>query len=235
MKTSGPKNCLILFDIDGTLLSAGRSGYFALERAIREILDSPAGLSGVRLDGNTDLNAVHQVCRRDGKPFPSTEQMARFKNHYTMILEREIREKGFLMPGINDLIDALHRDPTVELGIVTGNIREGAAIKLKRFNLDPFFPWGAYGCEHPDRSHLVGLAMERAARRHGHHFPASSTVLVGDTIHDVAACKPWGIRCLAVATGSATAPELQEAGADFVQPDLSATQNVLSLLTNPCE
>jgi len=115
---------LVLFDIDGTLLSADRSGYFALERAAIEILESPDGLAGIRLDGNTDSNAIIQICTRDRKPLPNPTVIDRFKQRYVEILRREIIGKGHLKPGVGELLQRLSSRPDVRLGLVTGNIRE---------------------------------------------------------------------------------------------------------------
>lgn len=221
---------LILFDIDGTLLSADRSGYHAIERAMIEVLGAARGLEGIRLDGNTDLNAIRQVCVRDGKPFPDNESISRFKDHYTTILRREISSKGHLKPGVEQLLNALSTSGRACLGLVTGNIREGAHIKLERFGIGGYFTFGAFGCEHPMRAELVGLAMRRAAERVGRPFSPKFVTVVGDTIHDVTSCRPWGVRCLAVATGSASRSELEAAGATWALDDLSDLKTVLKLL-----
>lgn len=221
---------LILFDIDGTLLSADRSGYHAIERSMVEVLGAERGLEGIRLDGNTDLNAIRQVCDRDGKPFPDTESIAKFKDHYTTILRREIAGKGHLKPGVEALLDALTASGRACLGLVTGNIREGAHIKLERFGIGSYFPFGAFGCEHPTRAELVGLAMQRAAERVGRPFGPRAVTVIGDTIHDVTSCRPWGVRSLAVATGSASRAELEAAGATWALDDLSDVKAIVKLL-----
>ena len=89
-----PHDRLILFDIDGTLLSADRSGYYAIERSMIDVLGAARGLEGIRLDGNTDLNAIRQVCDRDGTAFPDQESISKFKDHYTAILRREISDSA---------------------------------------------------------------------------------------------------------------------------------------------
>ncbi len=221
---------LVLFDIDGTLLHAGGSGYRALERAVIEVLRSERGLSGIRLDGNTDLNAIRQVCERDSLPEPSEETISLFKKTYAAILTDSIRGKGHLKPGIPELLARLSRNGDAVLGLVTGNIREGAAIKLTRFGLEGYFRLGAFGCENAERSFLVGLAMRRACDETGIGFDPVDVALVGDTVNDVNAAIPWGIRCLAVATGSTGIDELRAAGATWALPDLADLSLVTSFL-----
>ncbi|MFZ2955758.1 MAG: HAD family hydrolase [Candidatus Ozemobacteraceae bacterium] len=221
---------LILFDIDGTLLSAGRSGYMALERSAIEVLGATRGLEGIRLDGNTDSNALRQISRRDGTPYPAPSLIELFKKHYVEILQKEIVGKGHLKPGIPELLSHLSQKSGTQMGLVTGNFREGAEIKLKRFGISDYFPFGAFGCEHPERSELVRLAMKRAQQRIQGKYPPSRVIMVGDTIHDVAACRPWGIRSLAVATGSASRQDLEESGATLAVDDLSRTQEIVAWL-----
>jgi phosphoglycolate phosphatase-like HAD superfamily hydrolase len=221
---------LILFDIDGTLLSADRSGYMALERSVIEVLEAPRGLEGVKLDGNTDANAMRQICEREGRPLPGPEVWQRFKHRYLEILRREIVGKGHVKPGVQPLLERLNGRPETTTALVTGNIREGAEVKLRRFGLEGFFPFGAYGCEHVSRAHLVGLAMQRAAERSGTPFSPGRVTMVGDTVHDVTACHPWGIRSLAVATGSASVEELRQAGPTLAVADLSDTPAILAFL-----
>ncbi len=245
MKKSNFPKTLVLFDIDGTLISAGRSGYFALEKAIVEILGAPKGLEGIRLDGNTDSNAILQICKRDRVPHPfppgawggcfgdpSPDKLKRFKRKYTEILKSEISDKGHIKPGVSKLLKELESRPEVTLGLVTGNFREGAEIKLMRFGLWKYFRIGAYGCEHPERSELVRLAIKRAEEKSGIRFESQSITVVGDTIYDVRSCKPWGVNCLAVGTGSASTLELQNEGATWTVQDLSETEKILNLLTN---
>ncbi|HEY9071606.1 MAG TPA: HAD family hydrolase [Candidatus Ozemobacteraceae bacterium] len=221
---------LILFDIDGTLLSADRSGYHAIERSMIDVFGAERGLEGIRLDGNTDLNAIRQVCERDGRPFPSPEAISLFKDRYAAILRREIANRGHLKPGVEVLLRSLADSGRACLGLVTGNIREGAQIKLERFGIDGYFSFGAFGCEHAARADLVGLAMRRAAERAGVTFQPGHVTVVGDTIHDVASCRPWGIRSLAVATGSASRQELEAAGATWALENLTDLKTVLGLL-----
>jgi phosphoglycolate phosphatase-like HAD superfamily hydrolase len=224
---------LVLFDIDGTLLSADRSGYYALEQAVREVLQSPRGLEGIRLDGNTDTNAIHQICARDQKPYPGPEVLAAFKQRYVEVLKREIVGKGHLKPGVLNLLTRLRERADIGLGLVTGNFREGADIKLSAFGIREFFPLGAFGCEHPERSHLIVLAISRAEKQFGVGLAPDRITMIGDTIYDVRACLPSRVRSLAVATGSAPVTELEKERPTLALADLSATDQVLNFLAPP--
>lgn len=221
---------LVLFDIDGTLISAARSGYIALEKAIVNVLRCPLGLKGIKLDGNTDTNALLQICSRDGIPFPGEVELAEFKQEYVKTLRREIAGRGHVKPGVNQLLADLAARDNVTLGLVTGNFREGAEVKLKRFDLWQYFKLGAFGCEHPKRSTLVGLAIERAKDHAKKPLLPKNVTVIGDTIHDVESCAPWGVKSLGVATGSTPLDELKTAGAHLSVESLSDTRRILDFL-----
>lgn len=221
---------LVLFDIDGTLLSAGRSGYRALERAIVEVLGAVRGLEGIRLDGNTDLNALRQISERDGTPFPGPALLDRFKQHYVEVLSSEIVGKGHLHPGVEDLLGRLQANADFCVGLVTGNFQVGARIKLARFGIQGFFRIGAFGCEHHLRQELVRLAVSRGEASCGAVFPPDSVTMIGDTINDVAASRACGVRALAVATGSSPLSDLRGANPTWALENLSDVRQVESLL-----
>lgn len=221
---------LVLFDIDGTLLSAGRSGLKALEQAVVEVLGAPRGLEGISLSGNTDRNVLFEISRRDGVPVPEGDMLNRFVDRYAEVLRREIVNRGNLLPGVESLINRLSRLPHVSLALVTGNFEIGAEIKLERFGLKKFFTIGAFGGEHHDRGELVGMAIKRVEQQCGRSFPPEHITMVGDTPNDIAACRPWNIRSLAVATGAHPVEELKRAGATWVLPALDRCDEVLELL-----
>ncbi len=221
---------LVLFDIDGTLLSADRSGYEALERSVVEVLEAPRGLEGIRLDGNTDLNALRQISVRDGTPFPSPERLERFKARYVEILAAGIRGRGHLKPGVAALLNRLSANPEVCLGLVTGNFREGAQIKLARFGIEGHFRVGAFGCEDPAREQLIRLAVRRAEKLRGRPFPLAAVTMVGDTVNDVSASREVGVRVLAVATGSVPLARLAGEAPTWALSDLADTGAVERLL-----
>ncbi len=221
---------LVLFDIDGTILSAGRSGLKALQQAVVDVLQAPRGLEGISLSGNTDRNVLLEISRRDGTPVPDDETLQRFVSYYADVLRREIVDQGHLMPGVERVVRRLSELAHVTLGLVTGNFEIGAEIKLNRFGLRSLFHVGAYGGEHHDRGELVGMAIRRAEARSGVSFRPEHITMIGDTPNDVAACRPWKIRSLAVATGAHPVEELRKAGATWVLPSLEGVDEVLERL-----
>ncbi|MCG8461615.1 MAG: HAD hydrolase-like protein, partial [Holophagales bacterium] len=118
----------------------------------------------------------------------------------------------------------------VSVGLLTGNWRDGARIKLGRFALERYFPFGAFGDDGLDRRELVPVALERAAAHVGRSFAPEEALIVGDTVLDVDCARSAGIPCLAVSTGFTEASALREAGATWVYGDLRTAARELDVL-----
>jgi phosphoglycolate phosphatase-like HAD superfamily hydrolase len=214
-----------LFDIDGTLVSAGGAGRRAFERAVAECCGPADGaLSGLRLDGLTDRLIVRRSLELLGRPFDDAfcdALLARYVEH----LRTEIHGPGFaVLPGVVAALDGLRARGAL-LALCTGNVEAGARLKLGRGGLDAYFDWGAsavFGFAHDgeEREKLVHAALRRAAAHLGRPLPAREALVIGDTPHDVAAAHHAGCPVLGVATGRFGEAELRACGADHVAPSL---------------
>jgi phosphoglycolate phosphatase-like HAD superfamily hydrolase len=131
-----------------------------------------------------------------------------------------------LLPGVTDLLDRLVADPGVALGLLTGNWRSGAEIKLAPFGLGRYFAFGAFGDDGVDRAELPPVAMARAAAATGAAFAPADVLIVGDSPEDVACARAHGLCCLGVATGWTPAADLTAAGAAWVAADLPAAERL---------
>ncbi len=211
---------LYLFDIDGTLVETGGAGMAALEETTRTIF----GENGPALDlaGATDLGIVHGIhAHFQAEPTPGN--IAAYFALYQQRLDWNLSNGGFpgrVFDGVIALLENLSQRSDATLGLLTGNIAGGAASKVSYFGLAAFFPFGAYGCDHPDRNHLGPIALARAAAHAGRDFTAEETWVIGDTPKDIACAHAMGARCLAVSTGRFTAAELQAHRADRVVESL---------------
>jgi phosphoglycolate phosphatase len=207
---------LWLFDIDGTLVDTGGAGM----RALQEAAAICFGGEGPELDlaGSTDLGVIHGILDHFELQ-PSEELISRFFAVYLDRLEWNLAHgnyPGQILPGVIPLLERLHDEPGVHLGLLTGNISGGAAAKMRHFGLDHFFPFGAYGCDHIDRNLLGPIASARASAHVGREFEALETIVIGDTPKDIACAKALGAPCIAVATGKFRAEELRNYGAEHV-------------------
>ena len=96
------------------------------------------------------------------------------------------------------------------LGLLTGNVRRGAAIKLGHHGIFDRFLDGGFGCDHHDRNQLGPIATQRMQAATGSTYATSEVIIIGDTPKDIRCAAACGARCLAVATGDYTAEQLAE-------------------------
>jgi phosphoglycolate phosphatase len=204
---------VLLFDVDGTLVSSGGAGARALERALQEVAHLEGSLAGVRFDGATDLWLVRQALAARGVPH-SHELALRVLDRYVELLPQEIAAStGYrLLPGVTELLAAL-RARGAPLGLCTGNVARGARAKLARGGIDAHFAFGGFGNDAEARADILAVALRRAAEALGEAVDAARAWVVGDTPRDVEAALARGVRSLAVASGRFGVDELKAAGA----------------------
>jgi phosphoglycolate phosphatase len=218
----------ILFDIDGTILDSGGAGVKALNMAFEEIFNVKDAFSSISLAGKTDLQILKEGFSIHNIPF-SNGIIPEFYRSYTCHLRRNIiNSQGHVKPGIRDALrELLARDSSYILGLLTGNIEEGAKIKLAAFELDSYFSIGAFGNDDEDRNRLLPIAVDKLHKRNSVKVSFSDCVVIGDTPLDISCSKPYGAFSVAVATGPYSAEVLSLAGADVVFNDLSDTDALL--------
>ena len=211
---------LYLFDIDGTLVDTGGAGMASLKEATREVF----GHEGPALDiaGSTDLGLVANI-HAHFEVEATRDSIAAYFETYLRRLDWNLTYGGFpgrVLHGVAGLLAALAERPDATLGLLTGNIAGGAALKMQHFGLANHFAFGAYGCDHADRNQLGPLALQRAAIHTGKNHTAANTWIIGDTPKDIACAHAIGARCLAVATGEFSVAQLANHQADRVVSSL---------------
>lgn len=229
---------LILFDIDGTLLWTNGAGRRAIHRALLDEVGTAGPIEGYRFDGKTDPQIVRELLTLAGHPESDSEdRITAVCRRYVDLLTAELAkptQATKLYPGINDLLTALEpyeADRRALVGLLTGNVEHGAALKLRSAGLDPArFAVGAFGSDSHRRADLPAVAAGRAGERTGRRFSGDDLVIVGDTPDDVACARPMGARTVAVATGFYDTNALRAAGATHVFENLGDTQAVLDAL-----
>ncbi len=221
---------LLLFDIDGTLLTSGGAGERALRCAVRERFGVDDDLKSVEIAGRTDSGIARQVLRRYGMP-ESPENVTGFLDTYLHHLRQLLPETtGRLLPGILQLLELLHGRPGVVLALLTGNLAQGAELKLTHYGVWHYFEFGAYADDHHDRNELGHFAKRRAYDKHKVEFPGNDIYIIGDTPHDVACARAIGAKAVAVATGSISREALAGHSPDFLFNDFSDSAAVLKAL-----
>jgi len=229
---------LILFDADGTLLWTNGAGRRAIHRALLDEMGTAGPIDGYRFDGKTDPQIVRELLELAGHPeCRSDDRITAVCRRYVDLLAAELAkptQATKLYPGIKELLAALDTYESggrALVGLLTGNVQDGAALKLRSAGLDPArFVVGAFGSDSHARADLPAVAAQRAAERTGRRFTGADLVVVGDTPDDVACARPMGARTVAVATGFFDTAALRAAGATHVFENLGDTQAVLQAL-----
>lgn len=213
---------LVLFDIDGTLLSTQGHSVRAMKAAYAAVYGrDPSGIP-YRMDGKTELQISYELMGLTGLDREQiTAGLPLFWRRYEEELHRHVTpERTRVLPGVAAAVDAIKRLPYMLLGLLTGNCEPAARIKLRAARLDGFAV-GAYGTHHEDRSQLPPLAVERAERLSGRRFQGKEIVIIGDTPNDIQCGRALNVKAIAVATGRYSMAELAAHQPDYVLPDLA--------------
>ena len=224
------KTKLLLFDIDQTILHSGGAGEKALTLALRDRFGREETLENIEIAGKTDIWIAHRIFEAHGiEPVPGNIES--FLEGYLGHLEAELgRNTGRLLPGFPQILDRLEQMPHVAVGLLTGNLRRGAELKLGHFGVLDYFSFGAFSDDSQERNLLGPFARKRAGEAFGVEFPPDAIYILGDTPHDIACAKAIGAHGVGVATGRYSRAALEAAGADFVFDDLSDVEGVIRTL-----
>jgi phosphoglycolate phosphatase-like HAD superfamily hydrolase len=222
---------LLLFDIDGTLLTTGGCGERALRLAVRDAFGVDDDLHDIEIAGRTDTGIARQLLRKHGRE--ETEAgiasiLASYLRHLPTLLPEA---QGRLLPGVEALLPVLKQRKDVVLALLTGNLERGAEHKLSHYGVWRYFEFGAFADDHHERNRLGPFALTRARER-GHAFGLSRTFVIGDTPHDIACARAIGARAVAVATGVFSSESLTARTPDALLRDLGdlpATLRALGL------
>jgi len=226
---------LVLFDIDGTLLLTAGAGRRAIVAAISEAVGLRAALDDVRFDGKTDPQIVAELLEAAGDRGPHAgDRVEALCRRYVTLLALELQRptsQTTIMPGVLPLLERLEAEQGVVLGLLTGNLADGAALKLRSGGLDPRrFRVGAYGSDAAHRPDLPPIAARRAEPFFGRIPSGSEVVIIGDTPADIACGECISARAVAVATGAYSVTDLAACRPHAAFETLSDTERVLEAI-----
>jgi phosphoglycolate phosphatase len=222
---------LILFDIDGTLLTTGRAAGRVFRRSLEKVYGTAGHVEGHSFAGKTDPQIAHELLRAAGIPPEQIEEkLPLLWKAYLGELPQELaRVRATVFPGVLSLLDRIEANGNGSaLGLLTGNIAEGARMKLSVAGIGfERFSVGAFGSDHAERTKLPQIAVERALDRFGRRFDGKDIVIIGDTPFDIACGESLGVRTIAVATGTFSLQELAACGPDHLFESLAPVDRVL--------
>lgn len=213
---------LVLFDIDGTLLSAGRAARDSILAALSAVLGWRGSADGNDFSGKTDPQILRELVLDSVGPERFETTLDAVLDRYVEELERRLTPEAVVpKPGVPALLERLAREPSVTLALLTGNIERGARMKLEPPGFNRYFAFGAFGDDSADRYRLPAFAVARARKRTGRDFSGGSVVIIGDSVHDVACGRSLGARAIAVSTGPTPAEKLAAERPDALFADFS--------------
>lgn len=232
---------LVLFDIDGTILSTGGIGGRSLYQAIEEVCrekgmfgDNPTPKLGrVRMSGGMDTQIVYDILKGVLPERVVQQLLPDIFDRIAELLREGCQAEGanvILLEGVQELISAVADHEACLPGLLTGNNKGGAAAKLDVFNLNPFFQLGAFGDDARSRNALPAIAASRAFEKTGVRFTGKNIVIIGDTPRDIECARHAGAYAIAVATGQYSRAELTPHQPDVLFDDLSDTQTVMATI-----
>ena len=224
---------LVLFDIDGTLMTAGRAARDAFAAALLEVYGYDGDVDRYDFSGRTDPQIATMILRDTGMTEGDIDaRLPALWSHYLGALARNVPGKARVLPGIRALLDALVGDARVVLALLTGNIEAGARLKLGAAGLNDYFPFGAFGSDSAKREELPPIAVARAAARDGHAFGGRDVVIIGDSIYDVRCGGPHDARTIAVASGKTPRALLAAEHPDFLFDSAEDCEAMLGAILN---
>ncbi len=220
---------LVLFDIDGTLVHTGGAGVKAFAKVFETEFGAVDGFERLKFAGRTDVSLLREFFGFHQIP-ATPENFQRFFDKYVFWLDQILQHsRSQLCPGVLKFMEglqALARPPL--LGLLSGNIRLGAEIKLRHFNIWDRFITGAFGDDHEDRNVIAAIAYQRGARLLGGNLPAQEVLVIGDTPMDIRCGHSIGAKVLAVATGSYKVEDLKQYQPDWAVVDLREAEPQIS-------
>lgn len=202
----------LLFDIDGTLIHAQGAGSHAMKVAMISLFGN-GDFPNVPVHGRTDRGIVDDIFQYSGLNF--VDHGRPFSERYWEHLPDSLHQsRGSVLPGVRELLETLAQQPEFALGLLTGNARRAAEIKLAHFQLNQYFSFGGFGDTHACRNEVARLAVEDAEKYLGEDFDSRKVWVIGDTVNDITCARSIGAKAIVVNTGGGTPEELAAADPD---------------------
>ncbi len=227
----------VLFDIDGTLVQTGGAGQLAFAETFAAEFGVPALSAAVSFAGRSDRAIALDLMRTHGVA-PTEENWRRFRAAYLSRLPDALRRRsGQVLPGVAALLDELESLKWPLVGLLTGNVREGADCKLAYYGLGRRFAFGGFGDDTDDRCEIAAMALAEAERTAATRHVGSNgksglagVMVIGDTVHDIRCARSIGAFAVAAPTGGTPRAELEAAAPDLLLNDLSDASALLAVV-----
>ena len=222
------KTWTLLFDIDGTIMTSDHAGTSAMAETAKDMFDVEE-IGPLNVHGRCDRGILAELFQGLGVSYDQHHE--EFCHRYYQNLPASlIKKQARLLPGVKALLETLHNQENIALGLLTGNLRQAAEIKLKHVGVDQYFSFGGYGDQFADRNEVARQALDSAKIAVGEIFSGDRVWVIGDTPNDIRCARSIGAKVLAVETGGGSSEELSSASPDLLLTDLSDCKPWLSSL-----
>jgi phosphoglycolate phosphatase-like HAD superfamily hydrolase len=222
---------ICFLDIDGTLVLTGGAGQTAFARTLAEEFGIDQIDRTVAFAGRSDRAIAMDLFRSHGVA-PTVENWLRFCTGYLPRLEETLAtHQGSVLPGVVTFLSTLAARGDVAMGLLTGNVREGARRKLGHYGLWHHFPFGGFGDEHTERCDIAAAALEAARQHLNGESHGGQVIVIGDTVHDIQCGRSIGALCVAVPTGNTAVEALRAGEPDLLVDTLEDFAPILALLS----
>jgi phosphoglycolate phosphatase len=197
---SSANSLLILIDLDGTLISCGLTPRQSLANALFQHTGKMVEFSYSQLAGLTDPLIIDGALERLAVPANQRDKLTRkiLKTYLNILAERYPQATDqILYTGVVELLEYL-RDCGFRIGLISGNSKKGAGIKIKPFNLKQYFSFGVFGSDHTERDSLPLIALRKVHQKFNKKYSPDRVVIIGDTVRDVQCARRNGMRSIVV-------------------------------------
>ncbi len=222
---------ILFFDIDGTLILTQGAGKVALKRTLKESFAVSVPDADIEYGGRTDLGIANELFVRNGLNPPTAAELNTFFSSYVRHLKLELaKNSGIILPGVEGLLQQLQHDNRYALGIITGNIKQGAHSKLVSHSLESFFSFGGYGDTKIHRNDIAREGLASASSALSLALAGKQCMIIGDTAHDIICSRAIGAFSLGVCTGYAAGASIAAQNPTRLVQDLSDTEQILDII-----
>lgn len=221
----------VLFDLDGTLVSTGGAGNRALEKAFLMLYNIPNAMEHIDPAGKVDPAIIREIFQFYLHRDCSEDEMNQVQQKYLEFLPQECEQSPHyrVMDGIHSLLDELKRREVI-MGLGTGNLEQGARIKLNRAELNHYFPFGGYGSDSESRPDLLKIGFLKAKRHSGKDLRVEDVFVVGDTERDILAAQKSDFKVISVATGHVSSEKLSKFSPDFLLENFKDRRRFMEII-----
>jgi Predicted phosphatases len=224
---------LVLFDIDGTLVSDGGASREAFAESLAEVYGFHDDVRRYDFSGRTDPQIARMILHDDGRSDAEIDaRLPALWEHYLAGLARNVPGRVRTLPGVSALLETVLAGERLTVALLTGNIEPGARLKLGPVALNDAFLFGAFGSDSPHREELPPIAVGRAADLIGHDFCGRDVVIIGDSIYDVRCGVPHSATTIAIASGKTPAAMLRAESPDHFFESAEDLEGIMAAISS---